>query len=71
MTTRDLTLLTENEINSIVFEGAGCSEPRGLRDRLTDTEILDLPNHPAWTEWTTSWQDWIWNAIDTITTEDK
>ena len=65
---RNLHLLTQSEINAIVFDGALIDEPRGLRDRLSDDEILSLLDHPCYQDWPSYWTDWIWSAVDQIIT---
>lgn len=62
----NLHSMTQSEINAIVFEGATTTEPRGLRDRLSDEEIMSLLEHPCYQDWPTHWTDWIWSAVDEI-----
>ena len=66
MAKRNLHNLIWSEINAIIFECASVSEPRGLRDRLTDDEILSLLDHPCYQDWPSYTQDWIWSAVDQI-----
>ena len=63
---RSLHLLNETEINRIIFAGAGVYEHRGLSDSLTDDEIISLVDHPQWYDFSISFQDWIWAAVDTV-----
>lgn len=63
---RDLNKLNETEINRIIFDGAGAYEHRGLSDSLTDDEIVGLVDHPQWHDFTTNFQDWIWQSVDSV-----
>ena len=68
---RDLHDMTEAEITRIIFpRNVHPGKPVGLRDVFSDTEIADLPNHPAWDEFSRSFKDWVWIAIDAIS-EDR
>ena len=66
MTDRNLNDLTESELNALIFKDAEMVEHRGLSDAFTDDEILDLPNHPDYDTFSTYFQDWIYDAIDSI-----
>lgn len=70
MPKRNLNDLTESEINAIIFKDARVDEPRGIRDALTDREVLSLPHHPAWDCFSLPFQSWVWNAIDSIYIEE-
>lgn len=66
---RNLHNLILSEIEAIIFEDASVSEPRGLRDRLSDEEILSLVEHPCYSDWPNHFKDWVWSAIDNILEE--
>ncbi len=64
---RDLHDMTEREINRLIFPDAlPTNKLVGLRDVLTDDEITNLPNHPAWPEFSQHFRDWVYSAIEAI-----
>ncbi len=63
---RNLHDMTWAEISAIVFEGASVSEHRGLRDRLSDDEVMSLLDHPCYQDWSSYTRDWIWSAVEAI-----
>ena len=63
---KNLHHMTQREIEDIIYRNAKGSKMVGLRDCLTDIEILSLPDHPAWDYFDEYFKSWIWDTIDYI-----
>ena len=64
---RDLHDMTEREISLLIFPtDLPAITLVGLRDVLTDDEITNLPNHPAWPDFSQHFRDWVYSAIEAI-----
>jgi hypothetical protein len=72
MVMRNLHTLTENEIiHGIIYKDVEVWEHVGLRDKLTDDEIMSLLDHPDFQTFTQHTRDWIYNTVDAILIEDE
>ena len=70
---RDLNQMTEREINGLIFGKVGTATPVGILQEdqndprgLTGDEVLRLPDHPCWAQFSWSFRSWVWAAINEI-----
>lgn len=62
MTQRNVADMTERELTTLIFEGAGIYTLRGPSDAFTFDEICAIMDAPHFIEFSSSFQSWMYSA---------
>lgn len=62
----EILQMSQGQIESRIFAGAGPTETRSPLDYFTEEEICALPRHPEWDSFDMEFKDWWWETIGCI-----